>query len=144
MAASYWVSLGHWLRARAGEWTTTGLLPPPTEKLRWPHLVKLYLLLSLGISLAVFLFFFVGFFDLWFTGLYLSPPPLSFNSILNAIIYCGRSLDWMPAYEVWSASLPLQIISHFWNRRAVRLAQKTAALAASTDIIWPPPPQRPI
>ncbi len=131
----------NWLRAR--EWTTTGLLPPPPEKLRWPNWIRLYLLLSAGITLATFLFFFVSFFGMWFTGLSLSPPPLSFGSVLNAVVRCWRSLDWMPIYEVWSALLPLQIISHFWNKRAVCLARKQATLAASIDTIWPPPPQRP-
>ena len=145
MAAPILNTLWNWLRVRASEWTATGVLPPPQEKLRWPHQAKLYLLLLIGLSLGLFLLSFVQFFGLWFTWLRFSAPPLSPSSFFEAIARCWRFNGRIDTnLSVYLALLPLQVIRYFWNRRAVRLAQQTAAVAAANDTIWPPPPQRPI
>ncbi len=147
MAAPNWLSLGHWLHVRAGEWTATGVLPPPSEKLRWPHQVKLCLIsVPIVYGLVILIFFFTA--PILLFGF--SPPTASPVALYHAVIHCIWLLfSWNSITDIWSdigyftlPALPLWVIEPLWNRRAVRLAQKQAALAASTDTIWPPPPQR--
>ena len=152
MAAPTLNTLWNWFRARAGEWTTTGVLPPPTEKLRWPHKIKLYLIcVPIMYGLVVLLLFFTA--PILLFGF--SPPTASPVALYHALIRCVGLLfslvSWGSINDLWAdigyftfPALPLWVIEPLWNRRAVRLAQKQAALAASTDTIWPPPPQRPI
>lgn len=144
MAAPILNTLWHWLRTRAGDWSATGLLPPPPEKLRWPHQVKLYLLLSVAITAAMFVLFFVSFFSLYFAGLYWPPPTLSVGSFVHASIRCWQIETGIRSSGLEMAFGPLWLVTYIWNRRAVRLTQQQAALAAPTDITWPPPPQRPV
>ncbi len=148
MTAAILNTLWNWLRARAGEWTATDLLPPPSEKLRWPHQVKLYLIcVPIMYGLVILVFYFTA--PILLFGF--SPPTTSPVALYHAVIHCIWLLfNWNSITDVWSdigyftfPAMPLWVIGPLWNKRAVRLAQKIAANAASADTIWPPPPQRP-